>query len=40
MRGMEYKSIEITKNFNTEAFKELVKSYMLQAGGVGEDNAT
>jgi len=32
MRQMEYKSIEITKNFNVLAFKELVKGYMMEAG--------
>jgi len=36
MRGMQYQSIEITKNFDTNAFKELVKGYMKQAGGCGE----
>lgn len=35
MRGMEYKTIEITKNFNTEAFKDVVKGYMKESGIAG-----
>ena len=35
MRGMEYKTIEITKNFNTDAFKEVVKGYMKESGIAG-----
>lgn len=29
---MEYKSVEITKGFNTAAFKEVVKGYMKESG--------
>lgn len=32
MRQMEYKSIEITKGFNTDAFKNVVKEYMKLSG--------
>ena len=36
MRGMEYKSIEITKGFNTAAFQEVMKGYMKEAGIGGQ----
>jgi dynein heavy chain len=29
---MEYRSIEITKNFDTNAFKDVVKGYMMESG--------
>lgn len=32
MRSMEYKMIEITKGFNTDAFKEVMKGFMKLAG--------
>jgi dynein heavy chain len=32
MRQMEYRTIEITKNFNTDAFREVMKGYMKEAG--------
>jgi len=32
MRRMEYKSIEITKNFGVKEFQEIVKGYMKEAG--------
>lgn len=32
MRQMEYKMIEITKGFNTNAFKEVMKGFMKQSG--------
>ena len=36
MRGMEYKSIEITKGFNTAAFQEVMKGYMKESGIGGQ----
>lgn len=36
MRQMEYKSIEITKGFNTEAFKEVMKGFMKESGIEGK----
>jgi len=33
---MDYKSIEITKGFNTQAFKEKVKEYMMASGIEGK----
>lgn len=36
MRLMVYKTIEITKNFNTEAFKDVVKGYMMESGISGQ----
>jgi len=32
MRGMEYRTIELTKGFNLESFKDLMKGYMKEAG--------
>jgi hypothetical protein len=32
MRTMEYKTIEITKGFNVESFKDVMKGYMKEAG--------
>jgi hypothetical protein len=32
MRAMEYRTIEITKNFNTDAFRDVMKGYMKEAG--------
>ena len=32
MRQMEYRSIEITKGFNTESFKEVMKGFMKESG--------
>lgn len=32
MRGMEYKSIEITKGFDVKAFQEVMKGYMKESG--------
>jgi len=32
MREMNYKSIEITKNFDTNQFKEVMKGYMKESG--------
>jgi len=36
MRAMEYRTIEITKNFNTDAFREVMKGYMKEAGINGQ----
>jgi len=33
---MKYKSIEITKGFGSEAFREVMKGYMKEAGADGE----
>lgn len=35
MRTMEYKTIEITKGFNVESFKDVMKGYMKEAGIAG-----
>ena len=32
MRRMEYRTIEITKDFRTETFREVMKGYMKEAG--------
>lgn len=32
MRQMQYQTIEITRNFGTEQFKEVMKGYMKSAG--------
>jgi dynein heavy chain len=36
MRGMEYRSIEITKGFNTAAFQDVMKGYMKESGIGGQ----
>jgi len=36
MRQMEYRTIEITKNFNTDAFKDVMKGFMKESGINGQ----